>query len=57
MKDLIFVLVTLGFFGVAALYVGACSRILGADESAPDAAEPSTAGPAGPADPTDAVAA
>jgi hypothetical protein len=57
MTDLIFVLVTLGFFALAALYVSACSRILGADESAPDVAEPSTAGPAGPAGPTDAVAA
>jgi hypothetical protein len=32
-KDLIFVLVTIGFFAVAALYVRACARIVGADES------------------------
>jgi hypothetical protein len=50
MKDLIFVLVTLGFFGLAALYVGACSRILGADEAA-DLVEPA------PAEPPEAVAA
>jgi hypothetical protein len=32
-KDLIFVLLTIGFFAVAALYVRACARIVGADES------------------------
>ena len=33
MKDLIFVLLTIGFFTLAALYVRACARIVGADES------------------------
>jgi hypothetical protein len=31
MKDLIFVLVAVGFFAVAALYVSACARILGTE--------------------------
>jgi K+-transporting ATPase ATPase C chain len=46
MTDLIFVLVTLGFFGLAALYVGACSQILGAKESPATLAEPAPADPA-----------
>ena len=33
MKDLIFVLLTVGFFALAALYVRACARIVGAEES------------------------
>jgi hypothetical protein len=32
MRDLIFVLLTVGFFAVAALYVRACARIVGSDE-------------------------
>jgi hypothetical protein len=32
MKDLIFVLITIGFFALTALYVRACARIVGADE-------------------------
>jgi hypothetical protein len=32
MKDILFVLVTIGFFGLAAAYVRACARIVGADE-------------------------
>jgi hypothetical protein len=43
LKDLIFVLVTVGFFGLAALYVSACGRILGAVESAAPATEPESA--------------
>jgi hypothetical protein len=31
-KDLIFVLLTVGFFGLTALYVRACARIVGPDE-------------------------
>ena len=37
MKDLVFVLVTVGFFALAALYVRACARIVGADESESEA--------------------
>jgi hypothetical protein len=32
MKDLIFVLLTIGFFALTALYVQACARIVGPDE-------------------------
>ena len=31
MRDIVFVLVTLGFFGLAAAYVAACSRIVGGE--------------------------
>jgi hypothetical protein len=37
-KDLIFVLLTIGFFAVAALYVRACARIVGAEESGAETA-------------------
>ena len=37
MKDLIFVLLTIGFFAVAALYARACARIVGVDESESEA--------------------
>jgi hypothetical protein len=39
MKDLIFVLITVGFFALAALYVRACARIVGSDESEVPAGE------------------
>lgn len=32
MKDIIFVLLTIGFFALTALYVQACARIVGPDE-------------------------
>jgi hypothetical protein len=34
MADLIYIAVTIAFFGIAALYVVACERIVGPDESA-----------------------
>jgi hypothetical protein len=34
MADVIYVLVMVAFFGVAALYVTACERIIGPDENA-----------------------
>ena len=37
MKDAIFVLLTIGFFALTALYVQACARIVGPDESEADA--------------------
>jgi len=33
MRDIIFVLITIGFFALTALYVRACARIVGPDES------------------------
>jgi hypothetical protein len=33
MKDIIFVLLTIGFFALTVLYVQACARIVGPDES------------------------
>jgi len=41
MKDLLYVLVTVGFFAIAAAYVRACARIVGPDE--PEAAAPEAA--------------
>jgi hypothetical protein len=41
MTDLIFVALTVGFFALAALYVRACARIVGADESEAPADETS----------------
>ena len=32
MRDVVFVAIIIGFFGIAALYVRACAGILGADE-------------------------
>lgn len=32
MKDVIFVLITIGFFALTALYVQACARIVGTEE-------------------------
>ena len=32
MRDVVFVVVTLAFFALAALYVRACARIIGPDE-------------------------
>ncbi len=32
MKDTVFVLLTIGFFAITALYVRACARIVGPDE-------------------------
>lgn len=29
MRDVVFVAVTVGFFGLAAAYIGACARIIG----------------------------
>jgi len=37
MKDIIFVLITIGFFALTALYVQACARIVGPDESEAEA--------------------
>ena len=33
MRDVVFVLVTLAFFALAAIYVRACGRIIGPDEN------------------------
>jgi len=41
MKDILFVLVTIGFFGLAAAYVRACARIVGPDEPEATTAEAS----------------
>jgi hypothetical protein len=38
MADLTYVAVLLAFFSLAALFVGACDRIVGPDEPAPDVA-------------------
>jgi hypothetical protein len=43
MKDILFVLVTIGFFGLAAAYVRACGRIVGPDEPEATATEASEA--------------
>ena len=32
MRDLVFVAIVIGFFGIAAAYVRACARIIGPDE-------------------------
>ena len=32
MRDVVFVAVTVGFFGLAAAYIGACARIIGREE-------------------------
>ena len=32
MRDIVFVLVTIGFFALAAAYIGACSRIVGGEQ-------------------------
>ena len=32
MRDVVFVAMTVGFFGLAAAYVGACARIIGREE-------------------------
>jgi hypothetical protein len=40
-KDLIFVLLTVGFFALAALYVRACARIVGPEEEEAPADETS----------------
>lgn len=34
MRDVVFVAVTFGFFGLAAAYIGACARIVGREEPA-----------------------
>ena len=34
MADLVFVLIIVGFFGLAALFVTVCDRIIGTDEEA-----------------------
>jgi len=39
MTDLLFVLIVCGFFGVAALLVRACDRIIGPDEAVVSAAD------------------
>jgi hypothetical protein len=31
-RDVVFVAVTVGFFGLAAAYIGACARIIGREE-------------------------
>jgi hypothetical protein len=38
MRDVVFVLVTVGFFAIAAAYVRACARIIGPEEISTDAA-------------------
>jgi hypothetical protein len=43
MKDLVFVLVTIGFFTIAAAYVRACTRIVGPDDPEATAGEESEA--------------
>ncbi|MDP9073869.1 MAG: hypothetical protein M3N98_06760 [Actinomycetota bacterium] len=40
MSDLLFVAIIVGFFGLAALFIRGCDRIIGADEEAPAASEP-----------------
>jgi hypothetical protein len=40
MTDVLFVLLTLAFFALAALYVRACARILGTEDHAADLVEP-----------------
>lgn len=47
MKDVLVVLMTLGFFGICVAYVGLCDRIVGPDEPDPEAApvEPGAAAP------------
>ena len=37
MADIVFVLITIAFFGLCAAYVRACDRIIGPDEPTPDA--------------------
>ena len=32
MRDVVFIAVTVGFFGLAAAYIGACARIVGREE-------------------------
>ena len=39
MRDLVFLLATVGFFSVAALLVQACDRIVGPDTAGDDAVE------------------
>jgi hypothetical protein len=41
MADVTFVLVIVGFFGLAYLLVRACERIIGSEEEVPVIAEPS----------------
>jgi hypothetical protein len=53
MADLIFVVVTFAFFGVALLLVRACDRIIGPDPAPAEAAD--TADASDPADPADPV--
>jgi hypothetical protein len=31
-RDVVFIAVTIGFFGLAAAYIGACARIIGREE-------------------------
>ena len=44
MADLSFVLIVCAFFGLAALLVRACDRIIGAEESAVPVVDPSVPG-------------
>lgn len=39
-RDVVFVAVTVGFFSLAAAYVGACARIIGREPSVEVEAEP-----------------
>jgi hypothetical protein len=41
-RDVVFVAVTVGFFGLAAAYIGACARILGREELVEVEVEPGT---------------
>ena len=49
MRDLVFVAIVIGFFGIAAAYVRACARIIGLDElvSGPPTAADAVADEAG----------
>jgi hypothetical protein len=41
-RDVVFVAVTVGFFGLAAAYIGACARIIGREELVEVEVEPET---------------
>lgn len=45
MEDLLFVLGTVGFFGLAAAYVRLCDRIIGPDPTAPSGGAPAASAP------------
>ena len=51
MSDLVFILVTVGFFALAVGFVRVCDRIVGRDDLPTDPLTPATAAPAEPAVP------